>query len=99
MGYKPMHEFKDHDEYKSQHSVASKPSKHSDVRKDSKIFNECDLVIWGKWKQYYEDPIMLNVETMDDVPLRGQIYNMIGFQDFLIFLTNEGKIYSMGKND
>jgi len=49
-------------------------------------------------KNYYEEPILLNIETDDegDNLLRSNIYQMVSGPDFCLLLTEDGKLYAMG---
>ncbi|CDW85605.1 UNKNOWN [Stylonychia lemnae] len=51
-------------------------------------------------KNVYESPIQLNIETGDDEgELKCYIVDMISQQDYCLFLTEEGKVYSMGSSE
>ena len=60
---------------------------------------DCNLIIWGKWKTNYDEPILLNIDTPFDGPLNNCILEMVAGPDFCLFITDEGKLYAMGQND
>lgn len=60
---------------------------------------DCNLIIWGDWKDKLDVPVLLN---LDDVQTQAKIdkkvVDTIIGADFCIFLMQDGTAYSMGKS-
>lgn len=51
-------------------------------------------------KTIYEEPIELNIEVDEaEVSLKQCIVEIISQQDYFLFVTEDGKLYSMGSSD
>lgn len=78
---------------------------HEEAAPPSSTFvkNDCNMIVWGNWKDIYDAPIQLNfmldsAEGLPQVPqpLQSCVVEMVCVQDCCLFITEDGSLYSMG---